>query len=695
MFSLSVQRTSNVINTILSHKCNHTRVIFLRLYKKSSYRNLINHVWDKKTLNTLQKFPKKYKHYVSYREHNTENFKKKEEDIINLEQPVLEHKILHSMLEESVHYKDTIMPPIKTKVEVSYQEICQLYIVDWSNEPVSNIYDAIKKISYCHLNGSCFEISMYDNILLPLGEKFNSLGDKQLMILMQHLIALTDEVQKSNNWQSFLKKLNKECLKRFFPSTIENMLLLADIFYQLEDIESYYMWRALRKIGSKCTKLSPKHMVQLFFLITVVKSNCDLNMYEAECKLQECIHELSGNELGIFARGFFLNKKSIRNKILLAEIIRKVQQNIQSMDSTAIASIMKLIRYSDCYHCLVEFQDLLKCLHTEIPRLSFICLTHIAHALGGHRVYDETLIKIILERVINEMKSARLKDIERILFTIYAVAPQTDYYQEIVKKLLNEIVLNYQTNRLDEINRYAISLVRILSYVSAKSIYVPQLIQHVFQPSFVQKTYKNNMRLLTNDLLVLQCTIQIEFPYYQGQLLSEQLYSYLVKKYTPSDDIQRKDNNIKLRSEIVFLCKNNLGLDVYVDYILPHYSVRDIIFGLDEHNNPVDVEPILSSMPFGTLKYVNSDELKKIKWNVLCLLPLRAKVIGHSSYTGPTCRKMKELKTLGYTVLPIQEAGWYLLNEEKRKEDYLRQLIYGKRSENFIDEINFLNYNTK
>lgn len=77
--------------------------------------------------------------------------------------------------------------------------------------------------------------------------------------------------------------------------------------------------------------------------------------------------------------------------------------------------------------------------------------------------------------------------------------------------------------------RYPLSIVRILSFVSAKGIYVPQLIQHVFQPSFVQSTYKNNIKLLTSELLVLQCTIQIEFPYYKGPLLSEYLYSYLIK----------------------------------------------------------------------------------------------------------------------------------------------------------------------
>lgn len=57
-----------------------------------------------------------------------------------------------------------------------------------------------------------------------------------------------------------------------------------------------------------------------------------------------------------------------------------------------------MYRYSDTYHCLTEFQNLVKSLRAEIPRLSLICLTHIAHAFGSSRIYDEILTKMILER---------------------------------------------------------------------------------------------------------------------------------------------------------------------------------------------------------------------------------------------------------------------------------------------------------
>lgn len=51
------------------------------------------------------------------------------------------------------------------------------------------------------------------------------------------------------------------------------------------------------------------------------------------------------------------------------------------------------------------------------------------------------------------MKTARLKDIERVIYSICTIAPTTDYYTNICHKLVNEIMLTYNTTRAAEINR--------------------------------------------------------------------------------------------------------------------------------------------------------------------------------------------------------------------------------------------------
>lgn len=76
---------------------------------------------------------------------------------------------------------------------------------------------------------------------------------------------------------------------------------------------------------------------------------------------------------------------------------------------------------------------------------------------------------------------------------------------------------------------FPISLIRILTFLTIKNIYAPELIQHVFDPTFIKNTYKNNLKLLTNEWLILHCSVKIELPYYEGPLLTDNMYEYLVK----------------------------------------------------------------------------------------------------------------------------------------------------------------------
>ncbi|KOC59256.1 FAST kinase domain-containing protein 5 [Habropoda laboriosa] len=637
-----------VARLILNYRCNHTKVILLRLFKGTHCTT-----W---TSDIFQRIPREYKYFLPCCTYRTiADNKSHLHNIPEIEAYVSEHKILHSLFENSVHYKNNIIPPITTVQQVSSEELNHFYIIDWESQTAQDILTAIKKLTYCHIRGSSFEKSLYNDILQATIPKLPQFNDQMIKIFIQCLITLYDKVGDVNVYRKLLKALNKECVNRFYPSDVDEMLLLSDAFYRLNDHDSEYKWRAMRKLCFKVHKLSGKNLVQLLFLLNLVKGGTTsfLNMFEIECHLEECMYELSGNEIGIIARGFFLNKKKVRSKTLMPKILIKVQQCADTMDSTTLASVMKLSRYSDCIHCIPEFQDMLKSVHKKVPELSLKCLTHIVHTCASLRVYDKVLIDSILERTGNELKSIRLKDIERILYAICTLTPSTSYYTDICHKFLNEITSTFQTDRAIEIEKYSGSLARILIFLAVKDIYTPELTQHVFDPVFVQKIYKNNLKLLSNDLLFLHCCIQIDMPHYEGPLFAENIYEYLVKTYNCNDDVHRKDNRIKLRNEVVFLCKNKLGINVYIDYILPHHSHRHIVLGLDENNKCIDVEPILSKMPLGTIKYVNSDELKKIKWKVLYIYPALAKIHGYDGYNGNLCKRVSHIRTVGYTPLPV------------------------------------------
>ena len=663
-----------IAKTSLIYNFNCTKTMILRLRNKSYFTNATNYTW---TLKPYPRFIEKYKCFVPCQRYKTVAVNKNfQNDPIKENNYIPEHKIMHSILQDSIYYDKTIFPRIKSNAIVTSKDVEDFYNVTWPCESPENILNAVKKLAYSYLSGTTLERSLYDGILEASIKHLPEMQNQQIKILIQCLITLHDIITVSPVYKRLMKALNAECIKRFYSSNVEEILLMIDAIYQLDATNLSFMWRAVRKLFSKPHKLSGKALVQLFFILPMVDLGSTINMFEIECRLEECMHELVADEIGIIARGFFLNKKNIRNKALMPIIMDKVSRHASIVNSTSLASIMKLIRYSDCLHCLKDFQKLLNSLHGQIPRLSLKCLTHITQAFGSSRVYDEILTNAIIQRLEKEMETARVKDIERIIYGICTVTPNTDYYRNLCHKLLNEIMLTYKTTRASEINSFPISLVRILTFLTMKNIYVPELIQHIFDPTFIKKTYKNNLKLLTNEWLILHCSVKIELPYYKGPLLTDNMYETLIKKYHKYDeDTYRKDTNVKLRMEIVYICKQKLGLSVHVDYILPQYSTRDIVIGLDTFNNPIEIESILSTMPTNLIKSVNNDELKRMKWKVIIPLPVLMKITGHNGYNGYIQRKCRQFEIIGYTPILVHEDKWNCLDEES-KEKHLKQLIY-------------------
>lgn len=58
-------------------------------------------------------------------------------------------------------------------------------------------------------------------------------------------------------------------------------------------------------------------------------------------------------------------------------------------------------------------------------------------------------------------------------------------------------------------------------------------------------------------------------------------------------------------------------------------------------------------MPTNSIKSVNNDELKRIKWKVIIPIMIFMRVSGHGSYTGYVLRKCRQLEVMGYTPIIV------------------------------------------
>jgi len=76
-------------------------------------------------------------------------------------------------------------------------------------------------------------------------------------------------------------------------------------------------------------------------------------------------------------------------------------------------------------------------------------------------------------------------------------------------------------------NRYPHVAARILGYLARRSIYPTDLIQRVMRSEFINKFSCNNYRSLSVEYCVLDYSLRLEVPEYQGPFLKPTICSFL------------------------------------------------------------------------------------------------------------------------------------------------------------------------
>ncbi|XP_078049036.1 FAST kinase domain-containing protein 5, mitochondrial [Augochlora pura] len=677
---------SIIVKRILNCRRDCMRILFnVKEYNQSNHVSCCSNELNTRTFVAFQQFPEDYKKCFMHQKYVTVSLNEETTEFqTSKDRSLLEHSQMHSLLQNSFYYSNTIVPTIKSTFFVTEEEIKKLIDMDWSTETPDNCINALKKITYYHLNGSTLELRTYDYIFKNLTSKLPALNDKQIQLLMQYLIVITSRIEDMTPYHSFTTALDKECLKRFFCSGVNQILYTLDALYQLRMYNAAYMWRGLRKLGSKLQKLNGKKMVQFLFYLSMCHTP-DIHMYEVEYQLLENIKDLTADEIGIACRGFFLSKRKIQNRELIEAMFKLVINHVHNMHDIAMTSFMKQIRYSDNCFFKESVQEFFRKLQSKVVNIeSSFTLTHIAHTMGATRVYDPIIMEHIIQRLQEDFSSARLKDIERIIYAVCTIVPHTDNH--IYNKFLNLLLSSYKTTRAKEISHYPQTFIRCVAYFMHRKIFSEELIRYVLNPEFVKNSYNSNMKLLTNEYLFLHCTVQIELPHYTGPLLSKDIHNCLIKKFCCKSELRGRLPFVRFRTEVIHSCKELLGENVHIDYLLPHYYFPDVVLGFDEQNKLIPISSILSEMPEGSIKYVPKKHLQTMKWKVLVILNENSEIYNYNKYIGQIYTRLRQLQTIGYTPIPVTRTIWDTLNTDDKRFSYLKKLIYEQEPTDYLNE---------
>lgn len=265
---------------------------------------------------------------------------------INGNNRITENQYARQYLQNSIYFNNTIVQPRKCEVVVTDEQAEQLLNRDWSTIDTAEIVSALRTLSYNITNKSDHDFNKikYERILNALKENIDNLKDNLLEEVLINLLPFRKHLQNTKEFKVLMKSLDKYCEKQYIQWPIDKMFLIADSFYCLGFYtNSDYIWKLLRKMNSKLNKLTPKNLIQLMFLVNIKRKSA-LNMYEVEVILEQHLNDLSINELGIIAMGFFKSKTKIRNSALLKVIINRLICEINEVDNVSLAALLKLIR---------------------------------------------------------------------------------------------------------------------------------------------------------------------------------------------------------------------------------------------------------------------------------------------------------------------------------------------------------------
>ncbi|KAK0167307.1 hypothetical protein PV327_004724 [Microctonus hyperodae] len=490
------------------------------------------------------------------------------------------------------------------------------------------------------------------------------------------LWPIVGRYNKSGVFKKLFSTIDETLLVRLNDFTVDQMLMGCDLIYQQKSFRiSKFGNKVMTKLGMKPKKLSAENYVHYMYLFVVIREPA-INMYELEYTLESIVDKYSGDELGVIALAFFKTKTPIRNPALIDKIINKCICDMDHIGERSISAIMKIARYSIKLNTIDSFRNLLHAFKTRIEHASTPSLVHTAHAAATLLVYEREIINEIIERFKDHISSARVKELERMLFVlvIYNYPKDFPHYKLILNELRNPA-------RKDEFIKYHKSYISSLMYLSHVGIYPLDIIAKVMHPDYLRDVYNNNSFRIGQPYLILESALRIEVPEYKGPTLPPKIRNYLVKKYSAllfksdSEEIQMQSHQ-KFTSEVVRCGKELWGSDkIFIEQLLPHYQRADILLCIDNENKFVPPEQFITESSASPIKYPPKVP-DGYKWISLILASHNHIYRNASIPCGTFNSKLRQLEKIGYTPITIMYNTWQNLRTVDAKKKYLHDLLF-------------------
>ncbi|XP_047989383.1 uncharacterized protein LOC125228756 [Leguminivora glycinivorella] len=589
----------------------------------------------------------------------------------------MEHENLYAY---SIMENNGYVAKLKSEVEtvpVPKDKFNHVVQQDWYKKSPQDLFALLPTLGkYCMEHNLCISNKIFDGFIDNLTDNIKHATDEELKGLF-HSLANWPETEsiRTRNYIEVWAALDDECLKRHRDWSVDQMLSFLSLFYLLNVTRaSDYCTKSLQRITNKVQQLTPQQLVQTMFYISANRKSPH-DMHNLEVHLENNFAEFSLDELAIMSMGFFKSKTPIRNMALIEKIIDKIVEQSSNVHEVSLAALLKVIRYSMKSDENSKIYDLLETLQHEAPRLSIMCKVHIALVGTATLTLHKQCLSKIAESVINSMSQARIKDLERLVFTFGTFNHRPDTKECFFKKVTDEL---RTVERQAEIRRFGRSYACTVSFLGMLNIYPVDLMDNVLSPEFLLNTYGKYCQNYGKEILTIQNSRDIHYANEtQMNSLPTKQITILAKKYTdfcPSETFPKQYNvSEKLFLDVKRILKEKRGGDDYVigDHVLTHHQRGDIIICDNHDGTPLPIANVFSTASFGVLRRRPDDN----KWTVIIIAGRNGEIKNTGSPTGPFLSKVRDLHVLGYHAALVSWQKYSKLQTAREKSDYLDELI--------------------
>ncbi|XP_033211557.1 FAST kinase domain-containing protein 5, mitochondrial-like isoform X2 [Belonocnema kinseyi] len=565
-------------------------------------------------------------------------------------------------LMETGNYDHTSTRKLNISEFLHPETIQSIRQMDWSYLTSSEILRNFRLLSINAFQTTNEEITdeVYRAIVSVVTAKCWKFSDHELHTLLKYL-ELWSSIEKVRNPNNPARKLfeqiDKEFDKRSRNWTVDKTLMYCDTVCRVFSFHSSFVSNSLNRITMNPSTLSHTNIVQIMYYLFVYgipKSR----VMQLEPYIEDHFDKFKAEELGIICLGYFRTQVHITSDTLLCKLMQKVIDDVDSITSNEMGAFFKAIRYSFLSkpHCVQKCEELLEKLVPRVPHMAEPVLTHLSHLVADSQICNPRLLTAIIERFSESLEKMRLKDFERIIFlmTSFNIPPTEPLYDLIVKELGSP-------RRKHEIRNFPREFGFALRHLAVANIYPLHLISTFLSREHVNLAYGPNPHDLGVEYLILDQSIEIEVPLYNGPRIESTICNILAKKYNNVAASRSFGNQSKQR--IVEI----------LNKILPHFSQTDIILCLDEDNNTIPPKPILRDIN-SHIKRV-PEEFKNRKWIAIIFATETLLIRGTNQFTGNLCAKIRQLKKVGYVPIVVPYVEWKILYTDLKKYEYLRQKI--------------------